>query len=155
MNLTEIAAFYPFYNDTLGTRTCILSRDGTKKYVKPHVVKYIPRLYAHIGLNLDTIQHWSCEILKTKANVPLLFSDKIIFIPVKFPQPPYSPSPTYSFGYINIEEIAFFSGREVILKNQMTLQTLSPTPFIEKKLRDALILSYAYLQRKTQLRLCR
>lgn len=141
MNVLEIDAFFPFYDEEKNTHTCVLYHDCTKKYIKPNVSKYIPQLYFEAEINYEAIYHWSCEFLQAKHNIPLLFNKQCIFIPIKFRQHPYAPRPAYTYGYVKFNEIAFFSDREVMLKNQIVLQTLSPTHFVEKKIRDALFLS--------------
>lgn len=144
MNYLDIDAFFPFYNEEKNTHTCVLYHDGTQKYVKPNVAKYILQLYFEAMLNYEAIHNWSCDVLHAKCNLPLLFNKQCIFIPIKFRQPPYMPSPSYTYGYVHFNAIAFFSEHEVILKNQIVLQTISPTSFIEKKIRDAIFLGYVY-----------
>lgn len=143
MNVLEIDAFFPFYDAEKNTHTCVLDHNCIRTYIKSNVAKYIPQLYFEAELNYEAIYRWSCDVLQAKHNIPLLFNKHCIFIPVKFRQHPYMPRPAYTYGYVNFNEIAFFSDHEVMLKNQIVLPTLSPTAFIEKKMRDAMLLSYS------------
>lgn len=148
MDYLNIDAFFPFYNEETNTRTCVLYKDGTRKYVRLNISKYIPKLFFEAGLNEKAVRQWTSNILKSKVNLPLLLTDKLIFIPVKFKPQLYIPGHAFTFGYINYEAIAFYSSQNVILKNETVLQTISPSQFIDKKVRDALLLSFAYQEQK-------
>lgn len=144
MNYLDIDAFFPYYDMEENSRTCILYADGTKEFVSLNVSQYALRLYFLAKLNKDAIRAWSRQVLNATCNVPLLITDKLIFIPVKFKPHPYTPGHAFTFGYINYNAISFYSSQEVILKNQVVLNTISPHQFIDKKIRDAMLLAYAY-----------
>lgn len=151
MSYLDIDAFFPFYNEERNTHTCILFKDGHKEYVRPNVTRYIPMLFFQAELNDKAIHRWSSQLLGAEHNLPLLITDQLIFIPIKFQTQPYAPGHPFTFGYVNYNAIAFYSDKEVILKSQAVLQTLSPTKFIEKKIRDATLLSFAYQAKKREL----
>ncbi|WP_054741707.1 hypothetical protein [Cellulosilyticum ruminicola] len=150
MNYLDIDAFFPHYDMDQNCRTCIIYSDTTKEFVPLNVSQYARRLYFLAKLNKDALHNWSKQILNTATNLPLLITDKLIFIPVKFKPHPYTPGHAFTFGYINYNAISFYSSHEVILKNQIILNTISPHPFIDKKIRDATLLSYAYRETTSQ-----
>lgn len=151
MNYLDIDAFFPYYSEEKNSRTCILYKDGTKRFVSPNISKYVLQLYFEAGLNKEAVHAWSSKVLKTEFNLPLLITDKLIFIPIKFQPQPYTPGHSFTFGYVNYDAIAFYSEYEVMLKNQTVLQTISPTQFIGKKIRDAILLGYTYREKKKEL----
>lgn len=151
MNFLDIDAFFPYYNEEKNSRTCVLYKNGIKEFVRPNISKYVLQLYFAAGLNKEAVHAWSSKVLKATFNLPLLLTDKLIFIPIKFQPQPYTPGHSFTFGYINYDAIAFYSEREVMLKNQLVLQTISPTQFIDKKIRDAILLGCAYREKKNEL----
>lgn len=144
MNYLDIDAFFPHYDMEQNSRTCVLYNDGTKEFINLNISQYGRRLYFLAKLNKEAIRAWSQQVLHATCNVPLLITDKLIFIPVKFKPHPYTPGHAFTFGYINYNAISFYSSQEVILKNQTVLNTISPHQFIAKKMRDAMLLAYAY-----------
>lgn len=144
MNYLDIDAFFPYYDAEQNCRTCILYKDGTKEFISLNVSQYGRRIYFLAKLNKEAIHAWSSQILNASSNLPLLITDKLIFIPIKFKPHPYTPGHAFTFGYVNYNAISFYSSQEVILKNQTVLNTVSPHQFIDKKIRDAMLLAYAY-----------
>ena len=148
MKYFEIDAFYPFYTEDGHDHTCILLKDGSKEYVSQCVKHFIPHLLYDTGLDARSIRLWASKVTGLKQNLPIIIDENIIFIPVKFRK--RLNSTTTAFGYINYNSILSYSNTTVTLKNQTILETLSPTKFIDKKLIDAKLLAYAYLDTRKQ-----
>lgn len=148
MKYFEIDGFLPFYTEDGHDQTCILLKNGDKEY-SPYAIKhFIPHLLFDTGLDVRSTRLWATKITGLKQNLPLVIDDQNIFIPIKFRKP--LKSTTTAFGYINYTSIATYSDMRITLNNQNILETLSSAKYIDKKLIDAKLLAYAYLDTRKQ-----
>lgn len=150
MKYFEIDAFFPFYPKEGPAKTCIVLNNGTKHYSHYNVQQFIPHLLYDVGLDYRSICLWSSKVTGAKHHMPLVIDNLNIFIPVRFnaAQEGNSTAAPASYGYVHTRSIEHFSDTEVVLRSQVALSTLSSTKYIEKKLIDAKLLAYAYLDTK-------
>ncbi len=148
MKYFEIDAFFPTYKENNPAQTCILLNNGITQYSHYSIRQFIPHLLYETGLDERSIRLWSSKLTGSKHLVPLIIDNLNIFIPIKFAVPIKNNACTSAYGYINLGSIDHFSDTEVVLKNQTALSTLSSVKYIEKKIVDAKLLTYAYLDMK-------
>lgn len=148
MKYFEIDAFFPYYSEDGAIKTCVLLTNGTKQYSRYNMRQFISHLLCDVGLDYRCVRLWSTKVTGVKHHLPLIIDNLNIFLPIKFPAQAHTPRSETSYGYINLGSIARYSDTEIVLKNQITLSTLSSTKYIEKKMVDAKLLTYAYLDNK-------
>lgn len=146
MKYFEIDAFFPCHSEDGTAKTCILLSNGTKHYSRYNMRQFISHLLCDVGLDYRSIRLWSTKVTGAKHHLPLIIDNLNIFLPIKFQM--NMPGPETSYGYVHLGSIARYSDTEIILKNQIALATLSSTKYIEKKMIDAKLLTYAYLDNK-------
>lgn len=146
MNVMQISAFIPFYSSEGENSTCILFNDGSK-IDKPYSIKKCTNqiLYS-LHLDPQALSHWTYEVIGMKSTTPLIITDDIIFIPVKLRKS--IGKHDGCFGFINMKAIASYDHHSILLDSGQSILTLSPKSYIQKKLHDAKLLHYAYLDHK-------
>lgn len=102
------------------------------------------------SLHLDpsAIKHWTFQTLGTKCNTPLIIHDTLIFVPVKLRKS--IGRQDGCFGYVNSNHIQFLEDHQITLCHGEQLSTLSSKSYLDKKLTDAKLLRYAYVDHKKQ-----
>nr|WP_303244292.1 hypothetical protein [uncultured Cellulosilyticum sp.] len=148
MKYFEIDAFFPIYKKEGPAQTCILLTNGTKQYSHYSIRQFIPHLLYDTGLDERSIRLWSSKVTGSKHLLPLIIDNLNVFIPIKFAIEGENNRISVVYGYVNLGSIAHYSNKEVILKSQVSLPTLSSIKYIEKKIVDAKLLTYAYLDIK-------
>lgn len=148
MNYTLIAAIIPFYSDNGENSTCILLNDGSKLYKSCSIKRYMHYMLYSLHLDPNAVKHWTYETIGTKLNTPIIIDDSLIFLPVKLRKGVGKQDGC--FGYVNSKLIQACEDNLITLCNGETLVTLSPKSYIQKKLTDAKLLSYAYMDYKKQ-----
>lgn len=102
------------------------------------------------SLHLDpvAVKHWTFETIGSKLNTPLIIDNQLIFLPVKFRKGVGKQDGC--FGYVSLLHLNTYRDYQMTLCNGQVLPTLSQKSYIQKKLMDAKLLSYAYLDYKKQ-----
>lgn len=148
MNYTQIAALIPFYSVNGENSTCILYSDGSKAYKSCSIKKFIHHMLYTFHLDPLAVKHWTYNVIGTKLNTPLIIDNELIFLPVKLRKGVGKQDGC--FGYINSRQLVSYENHLITFSSGDTLPTLSPKSYIQKKLYDAKLLSYAYVDYKKQ-----
>lgn len=148
MNYAQIAALIPFYDTNGENSTCILYNDGSKDYKPCSIKRYVHHMLYTLHLDPNAVKHWTYQVIGTKLNTPIIIDDSLIFLPVKLRRSVGKQDGC--FGYINHSLISSYEDNLVTLCNGELLPTLSPKSYMQKKLYDAKLLSYAYVDYKKQ-----
>ncbi|MBE6023246.1 MAG: hypothetical protein E7231_08445 [Cellulosilyticum sp.] len=148
MNYFLISALIPCYSSNGENSTCILLRDGSRFYKECSIKKSIQQMLYHLHLDPQAVKHWTCEVIGTKLNTPLIIDNDTIFLPVKLRKG--IGKQDGCFGYINTKDIQSYDTHSILLCNGETLSTLSPKSYVQKKQYDAKLLRYAYIDQKKQ-----
>lgn len=142
----EIDAFFPCYKEDTNIKTCIILSNGTTRYSHYNMRQFTARLLCDIGMDYLSLRLWSSKVTGAKHHLPLIIDNLNVFIPIRFKAKANGNETSY--GYINMGSIERYSDTEIVLRNQVVLPTLSSTKYIEKKMVDAKLLTYAYLDNK-------
>lgn len=144
----QFAALIPFYDDYGQNSTCILYKDGSKEYFGCPVKSYIQKLLYELHLDPKAVSFWTTKTIGTKLNSPITIDDSLILIPVKFRKSVGKQDGC--FGYVCNDCIKEPHDFSITLTNDEVLPTLSPQSYIQKKQKDAALLSYVYTDYKKQ-----
>lgn len=148
MNYALIAALIPCYSTNGQNSTRILLHDGSSFYKPCPVKKYIHHMLYALHLDPRAVTYWTFKTIGTKSNTPLIIDDKLIFLPVKLRKG--IGKQDGCFGYVNNQYITACQNNKITLCNGETLSTLSSKAYMLKKMTDAKLLSYAYVDYKKQ-----
>lgn len=148
MNYTLIDALIPFYDSDGANATCILFHDGSRSYKDCPIKKYLYHMLYSLHLDPNAVKHWTYKTIGTKINTPIIIDDSLIFLPVKLRKGVGKQDGC--FGYVNSKVIQAYEDNQITLCNGEILATLSPRSYIQKKITDAKLLSYAYMDYKKQ-----
>ncbi len=144
----DFAALIPFYDDRGQNSTCVLFKDGSKEYFSCSVKNYMTTLLYELHLDPHSLRFWTSQIIGTKLNIPFTIDEHHIFLPVKFRKPVTKQDGC--FGYVSRDLIAHVEDGLLTFTTGLTLQHLSKKSYLNKKQKDAALLSYAYTDFKKQ-----
>lgn len=140
----NVLAILPCYTSTGENATRILLSDGTYDTLPIPIKTYIQKMLYQTHHDPKFLQHWTYKVTGCKQNTPITLSDTYIFIPIKARQAVSRFDGSY--GYVRSDMIDDHLDYTLLLKGNISLTHLSKKSYTSKKLRDASLLRYAYLE---------
>lgn len=144
----QVQAIIPYYTSCGENGTYIIRFDGTKEVLTIPIRSYLRRMLYEAHLDPKALQHWTHKTIGTKLVTPITLNEHLIFIPIKMRHA--IGKSDGAFGYILSHNITHYDDYLITLSPDLPLTTLSPKSYITKKLRDAKLLRYAYLEHRRQ-----
>lgn len=152
MYYEDIMALIPFYDENGQNMTRILLKDGTSSASTCSVKAYISQILSSLHLDPHALKFWIFKMTGDKHNTPLIISNDLIFIPIKFRKS--IGSHDGCFGFINAISLTsaetYIENYHITLPSNICLNTLSTKAYIMGKQKTAQLLSYAYLSSKKE-----
>lgn len=135
-------AIVPYYDECGQNCTYVILKDGSRMEYKMPVRSYIRKLFYAMHLDLAARNRWAAEVLRHEFNTPILVSDELVLVPVKFRKP--IGAKDGCFGYVNLGAIDEVGDYSLSLVDGQRIATLSKASYVRSKMKDGEHLVYAY-----------
>lgn len=150
MLIRDYVGFIPYYDEKGRNCTCVIKKDGSVEYFPCHLKLYIHKMFFALHIDMKARKSWITHSILDKSNHPLVINEELIFLPVKCRKSIGAQDGCYA--YIHWQAIASLTSKSLILCNGITLPNLCKPSYIERKKKDALLLSHLYTLHHTKSR---
>ncbi len=142
----QVQGFFPIYGADGGNYTQVIHQDGSTAIFQIPTKTYLSHIYQQTHLDPKSLQYWTQKIIGTTLNTPITLNEHFVFIPIKVRHTVGKSDGC--FGYFHTGSLTHFDDYTITLATDFTLTTLSRKVYLTKKLRDAKLLAYAYLDER-------
>ena len=144
-----IEALIPIYGDDGENATLVYNLDGQRIKFDKSMKSYLLSLARDIGKDIYNIRRMSKDILDKKNGVPLIFSEKVVLLPVRVRKPVTKSDGSY--GYINLECIQEIIQNEnsttIKLINGVTIEALITKRTLNTKIIESSYVKDIYIKK--------
>lgn len=148
MKFNNVSGILPCYGPYGENGCTVIFEDGSSIFYDCPIKVYIQALIINDHQDPRTLSEWTRRCIGGKINLPITLKSDLIFIPIKVRHTLVKDHAC--FGYVNSAFIQSIYKNKIILKNDVSISTLSSMTYINNKQKDAALLGYLYNQHKAQ-----